>query len=104
MVESVDDSVGRIMSAVEDIGAEENTMFIFTSDNGGHWRATRNAPLRANKGSNYEGGLRVPVIIKWPGAARPGSVSEELVTSSDFYPTILTATGLPLVGPAYGWR
>ena len=96
MVESVDDSVGRIMNAVRDIGAEENTMFIFTSDNGGHWKATRNAPLRANKGSNYEGGLRVPVIIRWPGAAAPGSISGELVTSSDFYPTILAATGLPL--------
>ena len=71
-------------------------MFIFTSDNGGMWKATSNAPLRANKGSNYEGGLRVPVIIKWPGAAAPGSISDEIVTSSDFYPTILAATGLPL--------
>ena len=96
MVESVDDSVGRIMNAVRDIGAEDNTLVIFTSDNGGMWKATKNAPLRANKGSNYEGGLRVPVIIKWPGATKPGSVSDVLVTSSDFYPTILAAAEQPM--------
>ncbi|MDG2170373.1 MAG: sulfatase [Opitutales bacterium] len=96
MVESVDDSVGRIMKAVRDIGAEDNTLVIFTSDNGGMWKATKNAPLRANKGSNYEGGLRVPVIIKWPGATKPGSVSDVLVTSSDFYPTILAAADQPM--------
>ncbi len=95
MVESVDDSVGRIMKAVQDIGAADNTLVIFTSDNGGMWRATDNAPLRANKGSNYEGGLRVPFIIKWPGVAKAGSVSDEPVISPDFYPTILSALGLP---------
>jgi arylsulfatase A len=97
MVESVDDSVGRILKAVRDIGAEDNTLVIFTSDNGGMWKATSNAPLRANKGSNYEGGLRVPVIIKWPGVAKPGSVSEVLVTSSDYYPTILAAADQPIL-------
>jgi arylsulfatase A-like enzyme len=95
MVESVDDSVGRILRAVKDMGIEENTLVIFTSDNGGMWKATSNAPLRANKGSNYEGGLRVPVIIKWPGVTKPGSVSDVPVISSDYYPTILGVTGLP---------
>lgn len=95
MVESVDDSVGRILKAVKDMGVEDNTLVIFTSDNGGMWKATSNSPLRANKGSNYEGGLRVPVIIKWPGVVKPGSVSEVPVISSDFYPTILGVTGLP---------
>lgn len=97
MVESVDDSVGRILRAVRDSGAEDNTLVIFTSDNGGMWKATSNAPLRANKGSNYEGGLRVPVIIKWPGVTRPGSVSDEPVISTDFYPTILNAAGLKAI-------
>jgi arylsulfatase A len=97
MVESVDDSVGRILKAVKAMGIEENTLVIFTSDNGGMSKATDNSPLRANKGSNYEGGLRVPVIIKWPGVTKPGSVSEVLVSSMDYYPTILSATGLDLI-------
>jgi arylsulfatase A len=93
----VDDSVGRILKAVKAMGIEENTLVIFTSDNGGMSKATDNSPLRANKGSNYEGGLRVPVIIKWPGVTKPGSVSEVLVSSMDYYPTILSATGLDLI-------
>ena len=94
MVESIDDSVGRITQALKDTGVEENTMVIFTSDNGGHWKATMNAPLRANKGSNYEGGLRVPVLFKWPGQIKPGSVSDVPMSSIDYYPTILAAAGL----------
>jgi arylsulfatase A len=95
MVETVDDGVGRLMKALRDEGIEEDTLVIFTSDNGGFAKATSNAPLRANKGSNYEGGLRVPVIIKWPGVTKPGSISEVPVTSADFYPTILAATDQP---------
>ncbi|MEM1227940.1 MAG: sulfatase [Planctomycetota bacterium] len=93
MVESVDESVGRVMKALRDSSIERNTMVIFTSDNGGFAKATDNSPLRANKGSNYEGGLRVPFIIKWPGHAKPGSESNEPVISMDIYPTILAATG-----------
>ena len=95
MVETVDDGVGRLMTALREEEIEENTLVIFTSDNGGMSKATDNSPLRANKGSNYEGGLRVPVIVKWPGVTEPGSVSDEPVISTDFYPTILGATGLP---------
>ncbi len=95
MVETVDDGVGRLMKALREKEIEENTLVIFTSDNGGFARATDNSPLRANKGSNYEGGLRVPVIVKWPGVAKPGSISDIPVASMDFYPTILGATGLP---------
>ena len=94
MVETVDDGVGRLMDALKEEGLEKNTLVIFTSDNGGFARATDNSPLRANKGSNYEGGLRVPVIFKWPGHIKPGSVSDVPMQSIDFYPTILTATGL----------
>ena len=96
MVESVDDSVGRVMRTLHELDLQERTLVIFTSDNGGFAKATDNSPLRANKGSNYEGGLRVPVIISRPGQVRPGSVSHEPVISTDFYPTILSATGQPL--------
>jgi arylsulfatase A len=92
MVESVDDSVGRVMKTLRELKLDKRTLVIFTSDNGGFAGATKNSPLRANKGSNYEGGLRVPVIIKWPGHTKPGSVSHTPVISTDFYPTILAAT------------
>lgn len=96
MVESVDESVGRVMETLRALKIDDSTLVIFTSDNGGFANATDNSPLRANKGSNYEGGIRVPVIIKWPGKTKPGSVSNEPVISTDFYPTILAATGQKL--------
>ncbi|MGI9429342.1 MAG: sulfatase [Bythopirellula sp.] len=92
MVESVDESVGRVMHTLQDLKLDDRTLVIFTSDNGGYAKATDNSPLRANKGSNYEGGIRVPVIISWPGKTKPGSVSHDPVISTDFYPTILAAT------------
>ncbi len=93
MVESVDDSVGRVLRTLQELQLAQRTLVIFTSDNGGFAKATDNSPLRANKGSNYEGGLRVPVIIKWPGKTKPGSISREPIISTDFYPTILAVTG-----------
>ncbi len=93
MVESVDDSVGRVMNTLRELNLDDNTLVIFTSDNGGFAKATDNSPLRANKGSNYEGGIRVPVIVKWPGRTKPGSISHQPVISTDFYPTILAVTG-----------
>lgn len=84
------------MKTLRELKIDERTLIIFTSDNGGFAGATKNFPLRANKGSNYEGGIRVPVLVKWPGRATPGSVSPESVTSTDFYPTIFAATGLQL--------
>lgn len=95
MVESVDDSVGRVMQTLRELNLDEKTLIIFTSDNGGLWKATSHAPLRANKGSNYEGGLRVPLIVKWPGKAMAGATRDDLAISADFYPTILEAAGLP---------
>lgn len=94
MVEAVDDSVGRILSLLEESGRRENTVIVFTSDNGGFARATDNSPLRANKGSHYEGGIRVPLIVSGPGV-RTGVVSEELAISSDLFPTVLGLAGLP---------
>lgn len=94
MVESVDDSVGRVVEALNKLKLTDNTMIIFTSDNGGFWKATNHAPLRANKGAYYEGGIRVPLIIKWPGKAKPGLVVDQPVISNDLYPTCLAASGL----------
>lgn len=97
MVESIDDSVGRVMASLRKLGLLDDTLVIFTSDNGGFYKATSNAPLRANKGAYYEGGIRVPLIIRWPGHAESGLVSSALTTSSDLYPTCLAAAGLALL-------
>ena len=96
MVESVDESVGRIMATLRELKVEKDTLVIFTSDNGGFAGATKHAPLRGNKGAYYEGGIRVPLIIRWPGVTEAGQESKVPVTSSDLYPTCLTAAGLPL--------
>jgi arylsulfatase A-like enzyme len=96
MIESVDESVGRVLATLKELGLEQNTVIVFTSDNGGFYSATSNAPLRANKGAYYEGGIRVPLIIKWPGTGKAGLVVNEPVTSTDLYPTCLAAAGLPL--------
>lgn len=103
LVESVDDSVGRILRRLDELGLATNTVIFFTSDNGGLAlnRVTSNLPLRAGKGSAYEGGVRVPLIIKWPGATQPGSVCEAPVISADYYPTMLELAGLkPPAGAA----
>lgn len=99
MVESMDRAVGRVLQAVKANGQEENTVVIFFSDNGGlatsEGMPTANTPLKAGKGWLYEGGIREPCIIKWPGVAAP-AVSDTVITSMDFYPTILEMSGLPL--------
>ena len=95
MVESIDESLGRVTKALDELGLAENTLIIFSSDNGGFAGATSNAPLRANKGSNYEGGIRVPLIFKGPGVGKKGAVSEVPAITNDLYPTILDLVGLP---------
>ncbi|MGB1707866.1 MAG: sulfatase [Rubripirellula sp.] len=94
MVESVDESVGRVMRTLRRLNLDKDTLVIFTSDNGGFAKATDNSPLRANKGSNYEGGIRVPVLMHWPGRIAAGTICKEPVISNDFYPTILDAIGV----------
>ena len=114
MIEHVDRSVGRLMEVLNAEGLEEETLFIFYSDNGGvdnrfdnipllggnsrnvypdehplKYIATTNAPLRAGKGTLYEGGIRVPLIVRWPNEIRKGSTSKALVSSVDFFPTFL---------------
>ena len=98
MVHSMDDCVGRVLKKLERLGLQENTAVFFTGDNGGlignpKRPVTSNRPLRAGKGSAYEGGVREPFIICWPGVTRPGSTCSVPVISTDFYPTILEMTG-----------
>lgn len=93
MIESLDKSVGRVLAKVEELGITENTVFIFYSDNGGYNLVTNNAPLRGSKGTIYEGGIRVPLTIKWPGKIEPGSMCDVPVTGTDFYPTFMDMVG-----------
>jgi arylsulfatase A-like enzyme len=98
MVARLDEGVGRLLKKLDDLGLAEDTLVIFTSDNGGLRPKTSNLPLRGNKGTPYEGGLRVPVIVRWPGKVRPGSTSDTPVIGPDFYPTVLEAAGV-MVSP-----
>jgi len=101
MLESVDKSVGRIMDKLAELKLAKRTVVIFYSDNGGLRQmysakgpiVTTNAPLRDEKGSPYEGGTRVPLIVRWPGAVEPGSTCNQPVTTVDFYPTMLEMAG-----------
>jgi uncharacterized sulfatase len=114
MIEHVDNSVGTIMDLVDELGLADNTLFIYFSDNGGvddkysanpllagksmdvypeghplRYIATTNAPFRAGKGTLYEGGVRVPFIVRWPGKIQAGFKTDALMSSVDFYPTLL---------------
>jgi arylsulfatase A-like enzyme len=99
MIQSVDESVGRLVKKLDELGIADSTAVIFMSDNGGTTTGgglpTSNLPLRAGKGWLYEGGIREPMIVKWPGVTRPGSTCAVPVTSTDFYPTMLAMAGLP---------
>lgn len=96
-VEQVDWSVGRVMKKLEELKLEKNTIVIFTSDNGGISDRTSNYPLRAGKGTYYEGGIRVPFCIKYPGITKSGSESDVPINGVDFMPTFanITSTELP---------
>jgi len=125
MLKSVDESLGRVMDTLDELGLTDNTVFIFFSDNGGNthsnteddgkrigknsprwamiqdWRRfagtlppTNNAPLRGGKATIYEGGSREPMLVAWPGVVEPGSRCSELVSSVDFYPTLLEIAGI----------
>jgi len=113
MVEAMDESLGRIRAKLKELGLEDNTIIIFTSDNGGMAAsnqycdinksqgalnrrfATSNLPLRGAKGWNYEGGVRVPLIVHWPGHTEAGKTSHAVVTGTDYYPSLLEMIGLP---------
>jgi arylsulfatase A-like enzyme len=97
MIESMDAACGQVFDALEESGLAENTLVVFTSDNGGlstsEGSPTTNLPYRAGKGWLYEGGIRVPLLVRNPATGNGGSKTAEPVYSSDFYPTLLAATG-----------
>jgi arylsulfatase A len=99
MLQSVDTNVGKLIDALEELGVTQNTIIVFTSDNGGscmpgppNSRPTSNYPLRASKGFNYEGGIRIPTFITWPGNISPTKLFDPVITM-DIYPTLLELTG-----------
>jgi arylsulfatase A len=122
MVEQVDNSVGRILERLDELGLAENTLVVYFSDNGGlisrfdrnpllagprqHiyaddtllYIASSNAPLRAEKGTVYEGGIREPMIVQWPGTIPAGHVNDAIISSVDFFPTFAELTGVDLPG------
>jgi arylsulfatase A-like enzyme len=103
VIETIDDTVGRLMTKLERLGLADNTILIFTSDNGGlhvpegpHARITHNTPYRAGKGFVYEGGLRIPLLVRWPGHVPSGRISDVPVINTDWLPTLLELSGLPI--------
>jgi len=102
MVQSMDELVGRVLAVLDELKLADRTVIFLTSDNGGltimgpqRPNPTNNSPLREGKGSAYEGGVRVPLVVRWPGVVRPGTVCDEPVISVDYFPTILEMAGLP---------
>ena len=99
MLERADQGVGQILAALDRLGLRENTIVIFTNDNGGEW-LSRNDPLFHHKGSVWEGGIRVPAIVRWPGHIPAGSVSGQVGITMDLTASILAATGTPVPSDA----
>ena len=99
MVEAMDQAVGKVLNKLEELQLADNTIVVFMSDNGGlstsEGSPTSNVPLRGGKGWLYEGGIREPYLIRWPGHTKPGSVCDHPVISTDFMPTLLEASGKP---------
>jgi len=91
-VTCMDEAIGALMEAVEKAGQRDNTIFLFMSDNGGSGNGG-NAPLKGSKSTMWEGGLRVPFIMRWPGKVPAGKVTDEFLTSLELVPTLLAATG-----------
>ena len=98
MVEAMDEAVGKVLRQLEESGLAENTLVVFTSDNGGlsssEGSPTSNLPLRGGKGWVYEGGIREPWIVRYPGVTKAGAVSGEMICSIDLYPTLASAAGV----------
>ncbi len=112
MIESMDESVGRVLNALKQLALEEDTLVFFTGDNGGvtsrEWKnrpITSNLPLRSGKGHLYEGGIRVPTAVRWPGHIRAGSTCRHPILSIDYAPTIAEVAQVPKAGmPAMDGR
>ena len=96
----LDNDVGELLKKLDDLGIADNTIVIFTSDNGAEtfsWPDGGNSPFRGEKGTTYEGGFRVPVLVKWPGTIKPGIIINEIIAGEDWLPTLLAGTGDPNV-------
>ena len=104
MIEAMDLAVGKVLDGLKRLKLDENTVVFFMSDNGGlstsEGHPTSNLPLRGGKGWMYEGGIREPMMVRWPGVTKPGSVSASPVISTDFFPTILELAGIKYQPPA----
>ncbi|MDT8299210.1 MAG: sulfatase-like hydrolase/transferase, partial [Spirochaetaceae bacterium] len=98
LIAQLDDAVGQILDALNETGVDENTLVIFSSDNGGatYTGATGNDPLRGGKMSHFEGGLSVPLMMRWPGQISVGEIVDDPVILADLFPTVLKAADLPL--------
>ncbi len=96
MIESVDTGIGRIVDALESMGLRDKTAIIFTSDNGGYGPATSMRPLKGYKGTYYEGGIREPFFVNWPGVVEAGSECDTPIINVDLYPTLCEITGAKL--------
>jgi arylsulfatase A-like enzyme len=94
MVDSMDESIGRIMRKLDELKLADRTLVIFTSDNGGYNQYTAQPPLRGAKSDPYEGGIRVPLIVRWPGVVKAGTVCDTSVTSVDYFPTLCAVSGV----------
>ena len=94
MIEEMDHAVGRVLGALDELGIADETFVVFTSDNGPFGGVGDCRPLRADKGHLYEGGIRVPLVVRWPGKVKPATVSAEPVILTDFFPTLLEVAGL----------
>ena len=95
MLEGIDDGIGKIHAKLAELGLLENTLFVFTSDNGGESNVTSNAPLRGGKSELYEGGIRVPLIMHWPAGIKAGSVNSIPTVNTDISPMFQEAAGNP---------
>jgi arylsulfatase A-like enzyme len=95
-VTAMDDAIGEVLQQIKDNRQEDNTIVIFMSDNGGSFSVADNAPLKGGKAQFFEGGIRVPCIIKWPGQIKPGTVNDDFLSSLEIFPTIIAAAGLEL--------
>lgn len=98
MIDHLDQSVGRVMAKLDELGIADNTLVVFLSDNGGLTRVWDNSPLRGGKGQLYEGGLRVPMIVRWPGRIQAGTTCRTPVHVVDFFPTFLEIAGGTMKG------
>ena len=96
MVETLDHYVGQLLRALDELGLRENTLVVFTSDNGGHPEYSANGPLRGSKWNLYEAGVRVPWLVRWPGQVRSGATSDAPFIGTDLLPTLASAVGVPL--------